>query len=77
MARISITRVGRIDRVTLKGRLRAGDLQRLERVCGAALQQKLLPLELDLRNVSSIDDAAQAYLERLCARGARIHERRT
>jgi hypothetical protein len=73
MARISIARVGEIYRITLKGRVSAGDLKRLERACGAALQEKLVPLELDIRGATSIDDAAQAYLERLRARGARIH----
>ena len=64
--------VGDMYRIALKGRLAAADLQRLERACGSALQQKLVPLELDLRKVSSIDDSAQAYLDRLRARGARI-----
>ncbi|HYY87280.1 MAG TPA: hypothetical protein VFA49_00675 [Chloroflexota bacterium] len=73
MARISISRVGDIYRITLKGRLSALDLQRLERACGSALQQKVVPLELDVNKVNSIDDAAQAYLDRLRARGARIH----
>jgi hypothetical protein len=72
MARISIVRVGDISRVTLKGRLAAEDLKRLERACGTALHEKLVPLELDIRNVTSVDDAAEAYLERLRTRGARI-----
>jgi hypothetical protein len=73
MARISTSRAGDIYRVTLKGRLSAGDLKRLERACGPALQRKVVPLELDVHHVTKLDAAAQAYLERLRARGARIH----
>jgi hypothetical protein len=73
VARITTTRVGEIRRITLNGRLCAGDLKRLERACGSALQHKRVPLELDIQKVSSLDDAAHAYLERLRARGARIH----
>jgi hypothetical protein len=76
MARISIVRVGDISRITLKGRLGAGDLKRLEQACGSALQEKLVPLELDLEQVTSLDDVAQAYLERLRSRGARIRSTR-
>jgi hypothetical protein len=72
MARISIVRFGDISRITLKGRLAAGDLKRLERACGPALLEKLVPLELDIEHVTSVDDTAEAYLERLRARGARI-----
>jgi hypothetical protein len=72
MARISVVRAGDISRVTLKGRLGAGDLKRLERACGAALQQKIVPLELDVQQVTSIDAAAETYLAKLGARGARI-----
>jgi hypothetical protein len=73
MARISMTRVGTFYRATLKGRLSSRDLKRLERACGSALLQKHLPLELNLQKVTSLDDAARAYLERLCARGARVY----
>ena len=72
MARISVARIGDISRITLKGRLGVGDLKRLERVCGSALQQKLVPLELDIQQMISIDDAAEAYVEKLRVRGARI-----
>jgi hypothetical protein len=71
MARITV-RGGDIYHITLSGRLSAGDLKRLERACGATLHQKLLPLELDIRKVSSLDEAAQLYLAKLRARGARI-----
>jgi hypothetical protein len=77
MARIFVARARDISRITLKGRLRAADLSRLERACGSALHEKLLPLELDVQQVTSVDDAARAYLERLRARGARILSRTT
>ena len=72
MARISMTRVGTIYRATLKGRLSARDLKRLERACALALLQKHLPLEVNLQGVTSLDAAARAYLERLGARGATL-----
>jgi hypothetical protein len=59
-------------RVTLGGQLRARDLTRLERACGTALEQKFLPLELDTDRLSSIDEVARAYLEKLRTRGARL-----
>ena len=72
MAKISVVRAGGSYRITLKGRLTAGDLRRLERACGDALEHKLAPLELNVDQVLSIDNAARSYLERLRARGARI-----
>jgi len=73
-----MTRVGPIYRATLKGRLTARDLKRLERACGLALVEKHLPLEVNLQGVTSLDDSARAYLDRLCARGATlIHTRST
>ncbi len=73
MAKISVIRDGDHYRITLRGRLAAGDLGRLERACGKALEQKLAPLELNLEEVLSIDNAARGYLDRLRARGARVH----
>jgi hypothetical protein len=72
MARIHVGHAGDISRITVKGRLGAGDLKRLERACGTALQERFVPLELDIQQVISVDDAADAYLDRLHARGARI-----
>jgi hypothetical protein len=72
VASISVGRVGDTYRVIVRGRLRARDLRRLESASGAALQERVVPLELDVRHVSSIDDAAHAYLERLRLRGAHI-----
>jgi translation initiation factor IF-2 len=74
MARISIIRAGDRSRITLKGRLAAIDLKRLERACGSALHEKVVPLELDIRGVTSIDQASIAYLDRLRARGARVRD---
>jgi hypothetical protein len=72
VAKIAVARIGNTFRIRLRGRLTAGDLKRLERACGLALQQKLVPLELDIGNVTAVDDTAQAYLNRLLARGASI-----
>jgi hypothetical protein len=72
MARIIVARAGNRYRITLDGRLSAGDLRRLERACRYALEQKRVPLEINLDNVSMVDDVAQTYLERLRARGARV-----
>jgi hypothetical protein len=72
MATIAVVRSGESYRITLRGCLSSGDLKRLERACRYALEHKLVPLELNLERVSSIDHAARAYLERLRARGARL-----
>jgi hypothetical protein len=72
MARISVVRDGDSYRITLRGRVRAGDLRRLESACGHALEQRPVPLQLDVAGVRSIDSAARSYLDRLCARGARV-----
>ncbi len=60
--------------MTLQGQVSAADLKRLERACRYALEHKLVPLELDIERVTSIDDPARFYLERLRARGARIRQ---
>jgi hypothetical protein len=72
MAKISVARAGDHYRITLDGRLSAGDLRRLERACRYALEQKHVPLEINLDKVSMVDDVAQTYLERLRARGAHV-----
>jgi hypothetical protein len=76
MAKISVGRTASGYRVMLEGRLSAADLKRLERACRFALEHKFLPLELDLAKVTSIDDAARFYVERLRSRGARIENER-
>jgi hypothetical protein len=73
VARISVGRRGRSYRITLEGDLSARDLKRLERACRYALEHKLVPLDLDLEHVNRMDDVARAYVERLQARGARVH----
>lgn len=73
VARIAVDRSGISYRLRLTGRFSARDLKRLERACRYALEHKLVPLELDLTHVSSIDSAARVYMERLRARGARVH----
>lgn len=72
MATISVTRPGLRIRITLAGRLKAKDLKRLERACGHALQHEFVPLELDVAQVTFIDESARTYLDRLCARGATV-----
>ena len=72
MARISVIRHGDRYRIKLRGRFAAADLGRLERACGEALQQKPAPLQLNLEAVTSIDNVARGYLDRLRARGAHI-----
>jgi hypothetical protein len=72
MAKISVARAGDHYRITLDGRLSAGDLRRLERACRYALEQKRVPLEINLDKVSMVDQVAQTYLERLRARGAHV-----
>jgi hypothetical protein len=72
VARISVARTAGSYRVTLTGRLSAADLKRLERACRYALEHKLIPLQLNLGQVTGIDDAARFYIDRLRARGARV-----
>jgi len=72
MAKISVAHSSGSYQITITGQLAAGDLEQLERACGQALEHKLLPLELNLTDVSNIDDPAREYLERLRKRGARL-----
>jgi hypothetical protein len=72
MARITVVRASPTYRVAIRGRISARDLARLEHACGPALEEKDIPVELRLDSATSIDDAAAAYVERLCARGARL-----
>ena len=58
--------------VTITGRLAGRDLRRLERACGPALEQRRPPLTLRLAAGGEIDGSAEAYLDRLKARGAVI-----
>jgi len=72
MARISVAQKAGRYRVTLAGRLAAVDLNRLERACRYALEHQRVPLELNMRRVTDIDDTARIYIERLRARGAHV-----
>jgi ABC-type transporter Mla MlaB component len=72
MARIFVAWARGSYQITLLGHLTASDLGRLERACGSALEHKLAPLELNVEQLLSIDEAATSYLDRLRARGARI-----
>ena len=74
MATISVELAGdHTYSVTIKGRLQARDLKRLERACRHALGHEFVPLDLHLESVTSIDESARTYLDRLRARGARVH----
>ena len=72
MARISASAARGLYRISIKGRLTAHDLQRLEHACGSTLEQREIPVELCLGGVAAIDQAARAYLDRLRGRGAVI-----
>jgi hypothetical protein len=61
--------------VIVRGRLQASDLNRLEHLCGPALEHRTIPLDIHLEQVTEIDAAAQVYLDRLAARGAILYER--
>lgn len=70
VATISV-RVGKEKRiVTVRGRLVAADLRRLERACGPALEHRELALELRLADRADMDDAARLFLGGLVRRGA-------
>jgi hypothetical protein len=56
--------------VKMNGHLTGRDLRRLEHLCGPALERPVLPLTVRLGPSSSVDGAAQTYLERLVRRGA-------
>lgn len=56
--------------VTVRGRLAAGDLRRLEHACGPALEHRELPLELRLVHGRGIDGPVQVFLAGLVKRGA-------
>jgi hypothetical protein len=73
MAKISVARAEGSYRITVEGQLEATDLKRLERACRFALEQRVLPLEINLEAMNTIDEAARAYLDRLRARGARLY----
>jgi hypothetical protein len=61
--------------VIVRGRLNAADLNRLEYLCGPALEHRSIPLDIHLEQNTEIDAAAQVYLDRLAARGAILYQR--
>lgn len=60
--------------VSIRGSLSVHDLGRLERACGPALEERQPPLEIDLTRVTTIDEAARLFLQRLMSRGAIVSE---
>jgi hypothetical protein len=70
MARMSVKRSSGRYCITMRGRLSARDLRRLEQLCGPALEQKTTPLTLRLTRTTSTDPYAEAFLDRLVQRGA-------
>lgn len=70
MARIAAAETAAGHTVTVRGRLVAADLQRLERACGPALEHRDLHLVIVFREATIGDAASRAYVDRLLARGA-------
>lgn len=56
--------------MTIRGRLGASDLKRLEQACGPTLEERQLPLDVCTRNASTIDEPARLFLDSLAKRGA-------
>jgi hypothetical protein len=56
----------------VRGSLSVRDLGRLERACGAALEEHDPPLEVHLKAVSSVDEASRMFLRQLAKRGVVI-----
>jgi len=71
MARISGVETEAGLMVAIAGALAARDLRRLERVCGPAVEQRQR-LHVILKQGSTVDEFARAYLDRLRARGADV-----
>jgi hypothetical protein len=72
MARIATSYKNRKYRVSVRGSLSFRDLGRLERACGAALEEHSPPLEVHLEAVSSVDEASRMFLRQLAKRGVVI-----
>ena len=72
MARITSKRLRDGYRVRIAGRLCATDLRRLERACGPALERHNVALAINVSAVTAMDAAANAFVERLVERGARL-----
>jgi anti-anti-sigma regulatory factor len=61
--------------VTVRGRLGARDMRRLEHACSPALTSAHLALVVDVTRVTDMDAAARAHLQRMASRGALILDR--
>jgi hypothetical protein len=70
MARVTLRSAHGHYWITISGRLTGRDLRRLERACGPALEQPVLPVTIRLADLETIDGPAQAFLNRLACRGA-------
>lgn len=57
--------------VSVRGPLESGDVRRLERACGPALECRRLRLTVDL-DEASVSPPARAFLRCLVERGARL-----
>jgi hypothetical protein len=75
MARMRLTVAHGRRVVRIRGSFTARDLRKFERLCGPALEQRTLPLTVRVGTDSRLDDSAQAYLDRLVARGAVVQFR--
>ena len=72
MARIHIHRRRELLRVRVKGRLTRQDMGRLEHACAPALIDHTPALEVDLADVTGLDETAFALVQRMEQRGVRI-----
>ncbi len=59
-------------RVTIRGPLAARDLRRLEQMCGPALEDREIRLEVRLLNVSEMDETSRLFITGLVRRGAAL-----
>lgn len=58
--------------MSIRGPLSVRDLRKLERACGPALEHELIPLDIRVARITTLDEASTVYLDRLAARGAVI-----
>jgi hypothetical protein len=58
--------------VTIRGPLAAGDLRRLERLCGPALEEREIRLEVRLLGVGAMDESSRLFITGLVRRGAAL-----
>lgn len=59
-------------RVTIRGPLAAGDLRRLEQLCGPALEEREIRLEVRLVGVRAMDESSRLFITGLVRRGAAL-----